>query len=118
MAGLFALSSLPGTPAPDSGPLVRPIAWTPPALQNLLHLPAYGILAWLWARFLTHTTLPRIPLLALALALTLAYALFDEWHQSLVPGRYPSATDLLANTAGALIALGLFHRKGPIWGKA
>ena len=109
MAGLFALSSIPGTPEPDSGRLAQSLAWTPPALQNLLHLPAYGLLAWLWARLLIHTRLPRSRLLGLALALTLAYALFDEWHQSLVPGRYPSATDLLANALGATIALALFR---------
>jgi VanZ family protein len=110
MAGLFALSSIPGTPGPDSGHLAQTLAWTPPALQNLLHLPAYGLLAWLWGRSLSHTRLPPNRLLGLALALTLAYALFDEWHQSLVPGRFPSATDVAANALGAVLALALFRR--------
>ena len=112
MAVLFLLSSIPGTAGPDSGRLVQTLTWTPPALQNLLHLPAYGLLAWLWARFLRWTPLSGYTPLALALGLTLAFALFDEWHQGLVPGRHPSATDLLANSVGALVALGLFHR-GP-----
>ncbi len=48
---LYALSSIPGDVDNDFAP-PSAIAWVPPALQNALHLPAYGVLAWLWFRAL------------------------------------------------------------------
>jgi VanZ family protein len=42
------------------------------------------------------------------LAVSLVYALTDEWHQSFVPGRDASGTDFIADAAGVLAAwLGL-----------
>jgi hypothetical protein len=35
------------------------------------------------------------------LALVFTYALVDEWHQSMTPGRTPSAWDVLTDLAGA-----------------
>ena len=46
MAGIYWLSSLPGDDPGQAG-LAGIIAWTPPALQNLLHVPLFGLLAWL-----------------------------------------------------------------------
>ncbi|HKJ87507.1 MAG TPA: VanZ family protein, partial [Gammaproteobacteria bacterium] len=42
---------------------------------------------------------------AQAFFLTLGYGLFDEWHQSWVPGRLSSATDLGVDALGALVVL-------------
>jgi VanZ family protein len=36
----------------------------------------------------------------------LAYGLFDEWHQSFVPGRFASLGDVGLNVAG--VALGIW----------
>ena len=51
----------------------------------------------------------------LAFALTLAWAILDEWHQSFVPRRGGLATDVLIDAAGAALALliaeGLKKRK-------
>ncbi len=47
------------------------------------------------------------------LAVSLVYALTDEWHQSFVPGRDASSTDLVADAVGvlaALLVLSLFWR--------
>ncbi len=59
---------------------------------------------------------------ALALGCTLALASWDEWHQSLLPGRTSSPWDVLLDFCGAvaahlmlLAAMGLF-RKGPLAG--
>lgn len=40
-----------------------------------------------------------------ALALTILYAISDEWHQSVIPHREPTLRDVLIDTAGALTAL-------------
>lgn len=104
MACLFGASSIPGDmPGEPPGPM----AWLPPGLQNLLHVPAFGLLAWLWIRGLAPRFRLRTRLVA-GISLTIAYALVDEWHQSYVPGRYSSATDVLADAAGAFLAAILF----------
>jgi VanZ family protein len=47
----------------------------------------------------------------LAWLLAVLYAVSDEWHQSFVPGRYPSLWDVLIfDNFGALIALWLAGR--------
>ncbi len=107
MALLWALSSIPFGPAAEPEGLGGTFAWVPPTLQNLLHLPAYGILAWLWFTALR-------PRLSLALTLTVGvvvsagYGILDEWHQAAVPGRYPSATDAAVNGVAAAIAAVVF----------
>lgn len=40
---------------------------------------------------------------ALAIAVTAAYGLIDEWHQSFTPGRDASVGDLLADATGGTI---------------
>jgi VanZ family protein len=40
------------------------------------------------------------------LVLGMAYAVFDEWHQSWVPGRTGSYVDVMLDMVGILLALG------------
>lgn len=108
MAALFASSSVPGEVSgqePDT--MTWLVARVAPGVQNLLHVPAFGLLAWLWFRALSPRCSPRATLAA-GVGLTLAYALVDEWHQAHVPGRFPSAADLAADGLGAVLAAG-FH---------
>ena len=44
----------------------------------------------------------------LAFAITVAIALFDEYHQSLTGGRTPTAEDVLLDAFGAAVALGIW----------
>jgi hypothetical protein len=97
---LYALSSLPGDVDNSFAP-PSAIAWVPPALQNALHLPAYGVLAWLWFRALNaHGWRPMAALCA-AFVFASIFGGFDELHQMGVPGRYASLTDLAANIIGS-----------------
>jgi VanZ family protein len=70
------------------------------AVANLLirkaaHFTEYAILFWL----LAHGPLRHHPYLALATCV--AYALFDEGHQILVPGRTASLYDVALDSTGA-----------------
>jgi VanZ family protein len=67
-----------------------------------LYLVLGGALAWAGAR------LSRVPSWVLVL-LGVAYGAADEWHQSFVPGRDPSAGDFLADAAGVLLGFLLFR---------
>lgn len=89
-ATIFTVSSQPG------GAVGLPSPW-----DKLAHMLTYAILAWLLRKS------GPSPLGATALAIL--YGLSDEWHQSFVPGRFCDATDLLADSAGALF--GSFYAK-------
>lgn len=79
--------------------------------RKLVHLGIYSALtlAWAWA---LRPVLER-PALAAA-AISLLYAISDEYHQTFVAGRAGHATDVLIDLAGILLALALIrHRFGP-----
>ena len=80
------------------------------------HLGGYGLLALLLYRSLAgslHTWSFRTALLVLLLAVL--YGSSDELHQSFVPGREPSAADLLVDGLGALLALGAIRLYALAW---
>ncbi|HEY0726524.1 MAG TPA: VanZ family protein [Pyrinomonadaceae bacterium] len=75
--------------------------------RKAAHFTEYAILAYLAAR--AFRTSPR-PALAnrwfiASLALVVAYALLDEYHQTFVPSRTGSIYDSLIDIAGGLTAL-------------
>jgi VanZ family protein len=69
------------------------------------HILVFGILAVLIYKCVE----PRRLSYLLALLLTFSYALFDEWHQSFVPGRTSAFKDVLFDTAGASMGLLLLY---------
>ena len=107
MTTLFILSHQPG----DTLPLPAVVN-----LDKLLHLLAYTVLglAFLFAlppAWRTHR--PRAMAVATVL-FCLAYGLSDEFHQQFVPGRFPGADDLVADTLGGLCAV-LIDRTRQRW---
>lgn len=110
MGCIYWLSSLPGDIDPAQAGLSYIIAWTPPALQNLLHVPLFGLLTWLLHRTLDAWNMRHGLALTAALMLAAGYGVFDEWHQLHVPGRYASFTDIALNSAGVILALWWIHR--------
>ena len=66
--------------------------------RKFVHFAIYGVLWWLWDRALDH----RYPLIAAAI--TVAYAVSDEYHQTFVDGRVGSVRDVLIDAAGVLAA--------------
>ena len=72
-------------------------------LRKLAHAFAFGLLWWLWQRVLGRPIV--------AAAITLAYALSDEWHQSFVDGRVGSARDVAIDGIGIAVAALLFRRR-------
>lgn len=107
MAVIYWLSSLPGLPLPDDPELYALFYWISPSLQNALHVPAYAVLAgawrWVLGAWLRSSSAQTIG----ACAIAVAYGVFDEWHQSFVPGRYASLTDVVLNIAGAVLGIWL-----------
>ena len=114
MGVLYWISSIPGTPSPEDPAVYVVFHWTPPELQNALHVPAYAVLGAAWRRALDAWLRAPGARAYGAFAVTSAYGLLDEWHQSFVPGRYASLTDVALDVAGALAGTWL---AGRLWKK-
>ena len=103
MAAIFHFSS---EPAPL--PQVTAHVW-----DKLLHASEYGGLAALFARALAGEGLGWIAAAVLAVVLTSAYGVTDEYHQSFVPTRSSDLRDWSADTLGATLgALGFVRVAG------
>jgi hypothetical protein len=107
MGVLYWLSSLPGTPLPEDPAVYAVFYWVSPSVQNALHVPAYAALAGAW-RWALGAWL-RVPVVRAigACVIASAYGVFDEWHQSFVPGRYASLADVILDVAGAVVGIWL-----------
>lgn len=76
----------------------------------VLHATAYAGLAVVWYVALRRFwRLEPTPATWIALAISLAYGVSDEFHQSFVPGRHPSWTDVLADVVGAGLGLAVLR---------
>ena len=86
-----AQPALPGPPLPIS--------------DKVLHFAAYFVLgaALAWAGRNARGRSLHVALITAGVL----YALSDEWHQSFVPGRDPSAGDFVADVVGLGLAYGL-----------
>jgi len=82
--------------------------WLDFVTRKTAHVVEYGILARLLTRAFTgssHWAWKRI--FAWSLALAILYACTDEFHQTFVAGRHGTPRDVLFDSAGAWLALGL-----------
>jgi VanZ family protein len=99
MALIFYLSAQPAL-APDVPGWTRVVA----------HFSQFALLAAAWAWALAPPLGRRA--LALAAAISLAYAISDEYHQSFVEGRDADPLDVLVDAAGVAFALSLIAARG------
>lgn len=91
----FYLSAQSSPPGADLGP------------DYVGHFLEFAVLTWLWWRAFAQwsATSRRAPWLALGFVCI--YAVFDEWHQSWVPGRSSELRDWMVDAAAAVVVTGL-----------
>jgi len=78
--------------------------------RKLGHFTEYFVLGGLlWRALRYHDAAgTRSRRLALSIAITVIYALSDEWHQSFVPSRTASVIDVLIDTVGGICGIWAF----------
>jgi VanZ family protein len=100
MAVIFVLSSQSGLRVSEDPAVDKPLRVTG-------HLLAFGLLGGLLLLALARDRQPRPRDAALAFVITVAYGLLDELHQSFVPDRTGRLDDVVTDTVGALIGIGV-----------
>jgi|SRR5688572_6822734 len=106
MTVIFAFSSLPSNEIPRFG-------WVDFLVKKGGHMTGYALLAAANLRALQldragdagggHKIRPY----GLAFLIAVLYSATDEWHQSFVPGRHPTLTDIGIDALGAILGLSL-----------
>ena len=78
-------------------------------LSNLAHIPAYGILTFMWLKSFNDFTRHKSRALIIGAVLVglFLFSITDEIHQSFVPGRTASVMDVGLDLLGILIGLAL-----------
>ncbi len=100
MALIFLASSVSGLRVSDDAAVDKPFRVTG-------HLLEFGALAGLLLVALSWGRQPRLRDATLALGITVVYALSDELHQSFVPDRTGRLDDVVTDTVGAVIGIGV-----------
>ena len=79
-----------------------------PFADKVFHMGAYLILGTTlaWAGRRSKRTQVHLALISVGVL----FAISDEWHQSFIPNRVPSAGDLLADVMGLLVGYSLARR--------
>ncbi|MFF2446501.1 VanZ family protein [Neobacillus sp. NPDC058068] len=72
------------------------------------HFFIYLILAIWVVNALLRSRIAGLKGFFLAMAICVLYAISDEFHQVFVPGRGPGAKDVLIDSAGALVGIGIY----------
>ncbi len=104
MAALFIVSSIPDRVG--SGNVLSVV---PSLFQNLMHIPAFGVLSLLWIRtFKAYYYLDRTSVFASA-GIVILYGAGLEVYQASVPGRFSSAMDLVLNFAGVVLFTSFYY---------
>jgi VanZ family protein len=115
MALIFVLSSQSGLKVSEDPAVDKPFRVSG-------HLLAYAALAGTSLLALSWGRHPRLRDAVIALGISVLYGLSDELHQSYVPDRMGRIDDVITDTVGALIGIGLAwvaltvrarRRKGP-----
>ena len=96
MAAIFIASSIPNLDRIPGG-----------FSDKTAHFWAYAVLGAFALRATARATWRAVNGRAAAIAWLIAatYAITDEWHQALVPGRSPSWEDWVADALGAAVAV-------------
>lgn len=81
--------------------------------DKLLHITAYGLMAFLAARALSRERpqMGKFGICIVSMGFTILFGLSDEIHQAFVPGRFASIGDWIADILGSGIGAGIYIKR-------
>ena len=79
-----------------------------PTLQNLLHIPAFAILTVLCLQVLSYSPMAMPRKVLLVLGFSILFGISNELVQWAVPGRYPGILDIMLNSVGSVLGIGIY----------
>ncbi len=79
-----------------------------PTVADIAHVPAYGLLALLWIVTLRDRGVTEHQSMWVAFLVASAYGALTELHQVWIPGRFPSASDVMFDVVGSLLFIWLY----------
>ncbi|RYL95839.1 hypothetical protein EWI07_01285 [Sporolactobacillus sp. THM7-4] len=82
----------------------KPYALFEFVVRKASHVTEYFLLTFMLINLFLTTALPRVLAYFSGLALALSYSLFDEWHQTFVPGRTGHLIDSFSFDLSGMIA--------------
>jgi len=103
MCVLFILSSIPG--GRENGHMMDLVS---SRVANIAHIPAYGLLALLWIFTLRDNGVTEQRSMYVAFLVASGYGAFTELNQVWIPGRFPSASDVMFDVVGSLLFIWLY----------
>ncbi len=104
MALVYFLAELPGYLHVESDGWLRAMLW------NLLHIPLYAGLAFIWMFPASFLSIRPVKRSYLVLGICIVFGLVDEWHQMHIPTRSASILDIALDAAGAGLGIWLYRR--------
>jgi VanZ family protein len=72
------------------------------------HFFVYFVLGMLVLHALKRSEMNRLRAIRIALLICVLYAISDEIHQQFVPGRGPGIKDVIIDSTGAMVGIGLY----------
>ncbi|WP_139264815.1 VanZ family protein [Desulfatibacillum alkenivorans] len=80
-------------------------------LMNLAHVPAFAFLSWAWLNFFNMYSFSKKNIITFCFLLVglILFALGDEYHQSLIPGRTASLSDIGMDVTGICLGVCFFY---------
>ena len=106
MIGILGFASIPDIPGNANCRLSLNAI-----VNNFLHVPAYGILVFLWFKSLHQKSRSKHKSLFYAVGLTMTFGILQELVQSFVRGRFVSLADIGLNTIGIALAVLYIHKR-------
>ncbi|RYL93708.1 VanZ family protein [Sporolactobacillus sp. Y61] len=84
----------------------NPYAFFEFAVRKASHVAEYALLTFMLINMLMTTVMPRLLSYLCGPAVALCYAMFDEWHQTFIPGRTGHFVDAFTfDLAGMVLAM-------------
>ena len=78
-----------------------------PRLQNILHIPIFALLSFLWVKCFSDLKYSIKKGLLLSFIFGLTFGIINEFYQLLIPGRFFPLGDILFNLIGVIAGGGI-----------